>query len=124
MTQPRPDMIAIVDDDDAARHALQFLLNVLGRRPESFASGAAFLASEVDKFACLILDQHMPAMTGLELAQRLRSDQNPIPIMLISGDLTADVVEKAAKVGIDFVSEKPPELNALSSFIDSAVRQG
>ena len=124
MTQTKPDMIAIVDDDDAARHALQFLLNVLGRRPESFASAAAFLASEVEKFACLILDQHMPAMTGLELAQRLRSEQNRIPIMLISGDLTADVVDKAAKVGIDLVSEKPPELNALSRFIDSAVQQG
>ena len=63
----------------------------------------------------------MPEMTGLELAQRLRSDQNRIPIMLISGDLTADVVERAGRVGVDIVSEKPPELAALSNFIDSAV---
>jgi len=113
-------MVAIVDDDEAARDALQFLLNVLGRHPRSFASAADFLESEIDTFACLILDQHMPSMTGLELARRLRSEGKPIPIMLISGDLTPDVVERARQEGIDVVSEKPPELLALSTFIDQA----
>jgi len=53
--------------------------------------------------------------------ERLRSEANPIPIMLISGDLTADVVEKAERIGINLISEKPPVLKALSGFIDSAL---
>jgi two-component system, LuxR family, response regulator FixJ len=117
----KPDQIAIVDDDDAARHALQFLLKVLGHTPISYASAANFLESDIRAFACLILDQHMPGMTGVELAQRLRAEANTIPIMLISGDLTADVVEKAERIGINLISEKPPVLKALSGFIDSAL---
>jgi two-component system response regulator FixJ len=117
----KPDQIAIVDDDDAARHALQFLLKVLGHSPVSYASAANFLQSDIHAFACLILDQHMPGMTGVELAQRLRAEANTIPIMLISGDLTADVVEKAERIGINLISEKPPVLKALSGFIDSAL---
>ena len=121
MKNVKPDLIAIVDDDDAARHALQFLIKVLGHSPVSYASAANFLESDIDAFACLILDQHMPGMTGVELARRLRSDANAIPIMLISGGLTSDVVEKAEKVGINLISEKPPVLKALSGFIDSAL---
>jgi two-component system response regulator FixJ len=102
MIQANRHMVAIVDDDDAARHALQFLLGVLGRHPEGFASASDFLDTDIGRFACLILDQHMPTMTGLELAQRLRS--------------------AATQVGIDMVSEKPLEITVLSTFIDDALR--
>ena len=44
-----------------------------------------FLGAEVQRFACLILDHHMPNMTGLELAEKLRADGNLLPIMLITG---------------------------------------
>ena len=123
MPSMRPDRIAIVDDDTAARDALQFLLSVLGARPQSFASPIEFLKADIKTFACLILDQHMPSMTGLELAQRIRSASNTIPILLISGYLTQDVVDRASRAGVDLVSEKPPELAVLSAFVDDAIHR-
>ena len=66
--------IAIVDDDLSIPDSLRFLLEVMGRTVETFASAAEFLQIDVRQFACLILDQHMPNMTGLELAGRLRAE--------------------------------------------------
>ena len=77
--------VAIVDDDHAVRESLQFLLEIWGHAVEAFQSAAEFLDAEVQRFACLILDHHMPNMTGLELAEKLRSDGNLLPIMLITG---------------------------------------
>ena len=117
----RSDLIAIVDDDVSARHALEFLLKVLGHRTAGYGSAAQFLATDLAAYVCLILDHHMPEITGVELAEKLRSDRNPIPIMLISGDLTPEVADKAASVGIDLISDKPPEHSALTRFIEDAL---
>lgn len=121
MAGPDPAPIAIVDDDDGARDALHFLLDVLGCRAMSFASALEFLAAEPNRFACAILDQHMPDMTGIELAQRLRAQMVTIPIMLISGNLTDEIVDLSAKVGIQLASEKPPGMDVLSSFLHKAL---
>jgi FixJ family two-component response regulator len=115
------ELVAIVDDDTAARHALEFLLKVLGHQTASYASAAQFLDADLDAFACLILDHHMPGMTGVELIQQLRSDDRAIPIMLISGDLTPDVKEKASHAGADLISDKPPTQAALVDFIERSL---
>ena len=115
------DIVAIVDDDDAARDALEFLLKVLGRRPRAFSSSAAFLEEKADNFGCLLLDQHMPGMTGLELAKHLRSGNNAIPIMLITGALTADIRIRAYAIGIDEVCEKPPESGMIVNFVERSL---
>jgi two-component system, LuxR family, response regulator FixJ len=118
MTKARRNMIAIVDDDDGARQALQFLLDVLGRPAESFPTATAFLDAAPQDFDCLILDQNMPVMTGLELVRRLRESDITIPTMLISGDLSPEVIEGARKAGVDRVSEKPLAVQDLAAFID------
>ena len=59
----------------------------------------------------------MPGMTGLELAEHLRSKQNDIPIMLISGGLTQDVIDKAAQLRVSLVLQKPADLRVLERFI-------
>lgn len=115
------DLVAIVDDDDAARDALEFLLNVLGRKSRAFASPAAFLAVVTDAYRCLLLDQHMPEMTGTELAFRLRSDNNRIPIMLLSGNITPEVRARAQEVGIDMICDKPPESGLVADFVARAL---
>lgn len=114
---PDRGRVAIVDDDEAARDALEFLLRVLGRRPQGFASAAAFLSHELGRFKCLILDQHMPHMTGVALAQHLKTADLRIPILLISGDLTRDIAERAALAGIEVVADKPIDLQTLSAFV-------
>ena len=74
MTEAERRTVAVVDDDQAVRDSLRFLLEVIGYTVEIFASAAEFLQANVRHFACLILDHHMPNMTGLELARRLRAD--------------------------------------------------
>jgi two-component system, LuxR family, response regulator FixJ len=123
LSETEDDIVAIVDDDDAARDALEFLLTVLGRRPRAFDSASAFLDSRLTHCACLLLDQHMPVMNGLELATHLRSNNNTIPIMLISGNLTPEVRERAVHIGIDVICDKPPETEIIADFISQAIEK-
>src|SRR6476620_10157361 len=95
MTEAERRNIAIVDDDLAVRDSLRFLLEVAGHTVETFASAAEFLATNFEHLACLILDHHMPAMTGLELTERLRADGIGIPILLITGSPSPEIVARA-----------------------------
>lgn len=120
MTEANQRQVAIIDDDDAVRNSLQFLLEVVGYPVVAFASAAEFLEADAGNLACLILDQHMPNMTGLELAVRLRADGVDMPIMLITGSPSPDMVARAAELGIDRVLEKPPNEQELLDFIGAA----
>ena len=80
MADPETQKIAVVDDDRAVCDSLQFLLEVMGYVVEKFASAAAFLSANLQEIGWLILDHHMPHMTGLQLAERLRSDGVTLPI--------------------------------------------
>lgn len=117
MTEANQRQVAIIDDDDAVRNSLRFLLEVVGYAVSVFASAAEFLKAEPTNLACLILDHHMPNMTGLELAGRLRADGVGIPILLITGSPSPDMVARAAELGIDRVLEKPPDEQELLDFI-------
>ena len=75
MAAREASVIAVVDDDDAVRDSLAFLLTVSGHRVVAYASAADFLAQcNLCNVAGLILDHHMPKQTGLELLARLRED--------------------------------------------------
>jgi FixJ family two-component response regulator len=123
MSEPTPDTVAIVDDDEAVRHSLRFLLEVVGYQVETFASAAAFLKADPGKYVCLILDHYMPAVTGLELAARLHADGSALPIMLITGSISPAISARAAELGIKKVLEKPPDDAFLLGFIDAALRR-
>lgn len=116
MPQLKSETIAIVDDDSGAREGLHQWLEAIGLQVESFASAAAFLSGAPERFARLILDQHMPETTGLELAQRLRANGIHMPIMLLTGDLSPMIESRAQGLGIEKVLEKPPRLEDLSAF--------
>jgi two-component system response regulator FixJ len=118
MTEAERRTVAIVDDDYAVRESLQFLLEVIGYTVEIFASAAEFLQANVRHFACLILDHHMPNMTGLELARKLRADGTAIPILLITGSASPVMTASAAELGIK-VADKPPSDEALIDFINA-----
>lgn len=116
------DTVAIVDDDDAVRHSLRFLLESVGYKVRTFATAAEFLQAELQAMACLILDHHMPEMTGLELAERLRADGVGMPIMLITGLPLSSLVARAAELGIDKVLAKPLAEAEVIAFIEAAKR--
>ena len=119
MTEAERRTVAIVDDDYAIRDSLHFLLEVMRRPVETFGSAAEFLKADRQHLACVISDHHMPYMSGLELAERLRANGQGIPILLITGSPTPSIMTRAAEVGIDRVLEKPPSDEDLLDFISA-----
>jgi len=111
--------VAVVDDDHAVLESLEFLLQVAGFLVEVFSSAVEFLAADMRRFACLILDHHMPNMTGLELAETLRAGGSAIPILLITGSPSPAIINRAAELGIDRVLEKPLGDEDLIGFINA-----
>jgi FixJ family two-component response regulator len=85
MTSQRSGPVAIVDDDELMRGALQGLLKEAGLATRLFASAEEFLDSGQPRHcACLIADIRMPGMSGLELQARLNAEQIRIPIIFIT----------------------------------------
>jgi FixJ family two-component response regulator len=83
--QIKAKMVAVVDDDEAFRAAVQRLLKSAGFQVRSFASAEDFLNSgQQHETACLIADIRMPGMSGLDLQARLTADHCPIPIIFIT----------------------------------------
>ena len=78
-------MVAVVDDDESFRTALQRLLRSAGFRVRSFASAEDFLKSaQRHETGCLVADIRMPGMSGLDLQAKLNADHCPIPMIFIS----------------------------------------
>jgi FixJ family two-component response regulator len=109
--------IAIVDDDRAVLDSYQFMLELAGHTVAVYPSAMAFLASTGPRPRCLILDHNMPAMTGLELAARLRSAGDGIPIVLVTSFPSAAIIARAAELGVHRVIEKPPPDEELLRFV-------
>jgi two-component system response regulator FixJ len=113
--------VAVVDDDAAVLDSVCFLLDVAGHYAEPFASGPAFLAAlATDRFDCAILDHHMPEATGLEVVRCLRGAGNDLPIMLISGAMTGEMVRAAEATGLQDIAEKPVSEDQLMGFVEQA----
>ena len=84
-------MVAVIDDDESYRVAVQRLLKAAGLSVQSFGSAEAFLDSgQQHETGCLIADIRMPGMSGLELQSKLNSDHCPIPTIFMTahGDET------------------------------------
>ena len=80
-------MIAIVDDDDAVRQSLARLLKVFKHRVHSFASGEEFLGRwRTIRPTCLLLDQQMPGLSGIDVQRELNRAQSNIPVIIITGN--------------------------------------
>ena len=114
-------IIAVVDDDAAVRNSLKFSLEIDGFSIRTYASAEELLGSgNLDNFQCLVVDQDMPRMTGLELVTALRAQGVKVPALLISGRLTPAVTRQASVAGIPVV-EKPFLGNGLIESIRAAV---
>ena len=100
--------VYIVDDDEAMRDSLIWLLEGEGFAVESFASAEAFLAHQESAVAvCLVLDVRMPEMSGLELQERLANQGSTLPVIFITGHGDVPMAVSALQRGAcDFV-QKP-----------------
>jgi two-component system response regulator FixJ len=112
-------IIGIVDDDEAVRQSLRFLLDVAGHDVVDYPSAAAFLEGcDLTEVLGLILDQHMPRMSGLDLVIRIRSAGQTFPILMITGFPSAELAAQAAALGVARVLEKPPPEEQLMAFVE------
>ncbi|MDV2114690.1 response regulator transcription factor [Alcaligenes faecalis] len=109
MTSPQmPCTIYVVDDDEAVRDSLRWLLEANGYRVRCFASGEEFLSAyDPTQVAVLIVDVRMPGMSGLELQEALITRKSTIPIVFITGHGDVPMAVSTMKKGaVDFL-EKP-----------------
>jgi len=105
---PKKGTVYVVDDDEAVRDSLQWLLEGKGYRVRCFESAESFLSRyDAREVACLIVDIRMAGMTGLELQNRLIEARSPLPIVFITGHgdvpMAVDTMKKGA---MDFI-QKP-----------------
>ena len=105
-----PQLIAVVDDEAALREAIRSLLRSAGFNAQCFASAVEFLRGDsVKRAACLILDVHLPGMSGLELQQLMVAQGSRIPIVFITGqdDANGSLQAQALQAGAVAFLRKP-----------------
>jgi two-component system, LuxR family, response regulator FixJ len=107
MREPAPT-IYIVDDDEAVRNSLRFLLKSVGHTCQTLASANEFLETYQPQHpGCLILDVRMPGMSGLELQQRLNLRGAIIPVIFITGHGDVPMAVEAMQHGAADFLQKP-----------------
>lgn len=122
MTEKPREIIYVVDDDEAVRDSLSWLLESNGYLVRCFASAERFLqavmGSDREVTACAILDVRMPGMSGLELQEHLIAESIPMPIAFITGHGDVSMAVTTMKKGaIDFI-EKPFKENELQVLVE------
>ena len=117
-----PGPICVVDDDEWVTDSIKTLLETYGFSVRSYASAAEFLSDQRrDETQCLIIDQHMPGIEGLDaIAAMQREDLFP-PTILITGRLDAAISRRADQLGVQAILEKPFPVARLVTLIRSLV---
>lgn len=100
-------MLALVDDDPAVRHALTFAFETAGITVAAFSDAESALAAQDRRdWRCLVLDQRLPGISGLDLLERLRAEGVKTPTILITTHPPRDVKTRAQAAGVEII-EKP-----------------
>jgi FixJ family two-component response regulator len=120
-----PGEIFIVDDDSAVRDALSVIFSLEGYVVTSFSDGAAFLsATHSTTPACILLDVHMPGLSGLDALKKLNAQHYSAPIFIISGQADIPMAVEAIRHGaLDFI-EKPFDANTVVARVCNAIEAG
>jgi FixJ family two-component response regulator len=115
-------LVAIVDDDDSVRGALQGLLRAVGFSSRAFESAEAFLGSGDQREAgCLIADIRMPGMSGLELQARLNAEHCRIPTIFITAHGDEEMRFEALRAGAVEFLPKPFDDEVLIESVRAAL---
>ena len=116
--------VYVIDDDEAMRDSLNFLLDSSGFGVTLFDDAQAFLDVLPGlAFGCVVSDVRMPGIDGIELLKRMKAQQSPFPILIMTGHGDVPLAVEAMKLGaVDFL-EKPFEDDRLTTMIETAIRQ-
>lgn len=122
---PKKGTVYVVDDDEAVRDSLQWLLEGKDYRVRCYESAEAFLSRyDPREVACLIADVRMGGMNGMELQARLMERQSPLPIMFITGHGDVPMAVESMKNGaMDFIQkpfQEPQLLDLVERMLDRA----
>ena len=121
MTEPR---VHIVDDDEAMRDSLKWLVESRGLRVELYPSAEAFLDAYDNGFCgCLVLDVRMPGMNGLDLYEQLQARGGALPVIFITGHGDVPMAVSALKKGAADFIEKPFNDQDMLGLIESCLKQ-
>jgi two-component system, LuxR family, response regulator FixJ len=119
---PNAGTVFVVDDDAAVRDSLAILLDAYGLGVEAFDSIAAFKsAGTVKRGACLILDQHMPVVTGLEFLVSSDGKSLCMPVILVTAHNDKDIRAQADEAGVFAFLAKPVDAGVLMAAVTSAI---
>ena len=105
---PFAGIVAVVDDDESVRRALRRLLISHGVKVRVHGTGRDFLHSAVmHEVDCLILDVHMPGLSGMEVLDEVRTAASKLPVVLMTGRYDADFAERSLAAGASAFLRKP-----------------
>jgi FixJ family two-component response regulator len=122
VTQRGTKFVAIVDDDESIRAALQGFMKEAGLPAQAFASAEEFLGSgDLSQVGCLVADIRMPGMSGLELQARLSADRHRMPIVFITAHGDESMKMQALRAGaVEFLA-KPFDEEVLLDCVRAAM---
>jgi two-component system, LuxR family, response regulator FixJ len=115
-------IVHVIDDDEAVRQSLAFLLGTAGLETQTYESATAFLnAAPKIASGCVITDVRMPEIGGIELLRRLRKLKLAVPVIVITGHGDVPLAVEAMKIGAADFLEKPFDDEALLASVRSAL---
>jgi two-component system response regulator FixJ len=121
---PAKGKVYVIDDDEAMRDSLDFLLDSAGFEARLFETAGKFLdALPGLEFGCVVSDVRMPGIDGIELLKRMKAGHSGFPVVIMTGHGDVPLAVEAMKLGaVDFL-EKPFEDDRLIGMIESAIRE-
>jgi two-component system, LuxR family, response regulator FixJ len=116
--------VYVIDDDEAMRHSLEFLLNSADFEVALFESAQAFLDGLAGlEFGCVVSDVRMPGIDGMEMLRHLKSAQSSFPVIIMTGHGDVPLAVEAMKLGaVDFL-EKPFDDDLLIAMVDAGLKR-
>jgi two-component system, LuxR family, response regulator FixJ len=115
-------VVHVIDDDEAVRESLAFLLRSAKVAVQTYESAVAFLESSSGlTTGCIITDVRMPGIDGLELLRRLRQQDNKVPVIVVTGHGDIPLAVEAMKIGAADFLEKPFDDEALLASVRAAL---
>ena len=117
-------IVHVIDDDEAVRQSLAFLLAAAGIEVQTYESASAFLdVAPTVKTGCVITDVRMPELSGIDLLRRLGELKHGVPVIVITGHGDVPLAVEAMKIGaVDFL-EKPFDDEVLLASVRSALNR-